>query len=88
VCALSSPFFSRDDCELHRAIFDTAFSVALLLSDTGRDQLDYALFGWRNGMIAARGCYLLSGAANPAEALHVDGGEATAARVLTVRERP
>ncbi len=88
VCALSSPFFSRDDCELHRAIFDTAFSVALLLSDTGRDQLDYALFGWRNGMIAARGCYLLSRAANLTEALHVDGGGAAAARVLAVRERP
>lgn len=60
-CALSRPFFSREDQELHRAVFDTAFSVALLLSDVGEASLRCDWFGWRYGSIAARGCYRLDG---------------------------
>ena len=85
-CALSHPFFSRDDCELHRTVFDAAFSVALLLSDIGEESLSYDWFGWRHGRIAARGCYLLphDGASIPTQ--HVAGGSVPAARVLSVSE--
>lgn len=85
-CALSHPFFSRDDCELHRTVFDAAFSVALLLSDVGEKSLRYDWFGWRHGRIAARGCYLLprDGASTPTEL--VGGGSVPAARVLSVSE--
>jgi hypothetical protein len=85
-CALSRPFFSRDDCELHRTVFDAAFSVALLLSDVGEASLSYDWFGWRHGRIAARGCYLLprDGAATSRE--YVGRGAVPAARVLSVSE--
>jgi len=81
-CALSRPLFSRDDCELHRTVFDAAFSVALLLSDTGEESLSYDWFGWRHGRIATRGCYLLprDGAAIPGE--YMGRGSVPAARVM------
>ena len=88
LCALSRPFFSRDDCELHRAVFDTAFSVALLLSDVGETTLRYDWFGWRHGVIAARGCYRLAGAepSRPTEPAQADA--TLPARVLSVKEVP
>ena len=85
-CALSRPFFSRDDCELHRTVFDAAFSVALLLSDVGEESLRYDWFGWRHGRIAARGCYLLSPDGASIPAAYVGAGSMPAARVLSVSE--
>jgi proteasome lid subunit RPN8/RPN11 len=86
LCTLSRPFFSRDDCELHRAVFDTAFSVALLLSNVGEGSLRYDWFGWRHGSIAPRGCYLLSREKEPAPTAHTESGTAPAARVLSINE--
>ena len=84
-CVLSRPFFSREDCELHRTVFDAAFSVALLLSDIGEESLSCDWFGWRRGRIAARGCYLLS--RDGASALNAYAGAGTMpARVLSVSE--
>ena len=54
----TKPFFSQDDRALHRAVFQGAFNVALLVSDLG-DDLSVDLFGWRGGEIAQRGFYLL-----------------------------
>ncbi len=85
-CVLSRPFFSRDDCELHRAVFDTAFSVALLLSDIGEASLRYDWFGWRHGSIAVRGCYRLPGEKSSTRTEHADADTTPAARVLNVRE--
>jgi hypothetical protein len=85
-CVLSRPFFSRDDCELQRTVFDSAFSVALLLSDIGEEQLSYDWFGWRHGSVAARGCYLLARDGAPIPITHVYDGVMPAARVLSVSE--
>lgn len=86
VCALSQPFFSRDDCELHRTVFDAAFNVALLLSDTGAEGLSYDVFGWRDGIVAARGAYLVAGPDDTRTSVYTAGANQRAARILTVRE--
>lgn len=85
LCVLSRPFFSRDDCELHRTVFDTAFSIALLLSNIGEALPRCDWFGWRNGGIAARGCYLLPGNDKSTLKVHADDGS-TPARVLSIQE--
>ena len=84
-CTLSHPFFSRDDCELHRTVFDAAFNIALLLSDIGEASYSYDWFGWRHGTVAARGCYVIArdGAPTPTCA---SGVSTPAARVLSVSE--
>ena len=58
-CALSRPVFSTDDRALHRAVFGRGFDLALLLSDLGTARPSCDLFGWRRGVIAARGFYVL-----------------------------
>ena len=83
---LSRPFFSRDDCELHRTVFDTAFSIALLLSNIGETLPRCDWFGWRNGGITARGCYLLPGDDKITLEVHADDGSTPAARVLSIQE--
>jgi len=87
-CVFAQPFFSRDDCALHRTVFDAAFHVALLLSDTGESALHYDFFGWRHGHVAARGCYVLPAPGqDTAPALpRADG--ARSARILTLSENP
>lgn len=54
-CTLSKPFFSQDDCNLHRQIFSRAFNIALLLTNRGPQGWATNAFGWRQGMIASRG---------------------------------
>ncbi len=54
-CTLSKPFFSQDDCSVHREVFSRAFNVALLLTDRGPQGWAINVFGWRQGMIASRG---------------------------------
>lgn len=88
LCALSRPFFSRDDCELHRAVFDAAFSVALLLSDLGEAMLRYDWFGWRQGIIAARGCYRLADEATSIAVPQAQTVTTPPARALSVKEVP
>lgn len=88
LCVLSRPFFSRDDRELHRVVFDTAFSVALLLSDIGEASLCYNWFGWRQGSIAARGCYLLDSDRRSDFSKRMIEDSALVARVLNITENP
>jgi len=45
-----------------------------------------AEFGWRNGGIAARGCYLLPGDDKSSLEVHADDGSTPAARVLSIQE--
>lgn len=54
-CTLSKPFFSQDDCNLHREVFSRAFNIALLLTNRGAQGWATNAFGWRQGMIASRG---------------------------------
>jgi hypothetical protein len=54
VCQLASGFLSADDKALHRSIFPTAFTQALVITNSAAG-LDTRLFGWRNGVLKARG---------------------------------
>jgi proteasome lid subunit RPN8/RPN11 len=63
VCQANTPFFSIMDCAVHRTAFQSAFNVALLLSFQESSEPLIDLFGWREGMVAARGFYLLADAA-------------------------
>jgi hypothetical protein len=70
----SGDFFSAHDVALHRAIFSRAYSVALVISDgcEGGHPV-WRLFGWRYGMLMARGFHILHSAAPSAAAAHSGG---------------
>jgi proteasome lid subunit RPN8/RPN11 len=57
-CALHVPFFSADDCLVHRVVFHQPFCVALVATHA-IDEMKLNLFGWRRGMIAERGFHVL-----------------------------
>jgi proteasome lid subunit RPN8/RPN11 len=59
-CPGASPFFSAEDVHLHATCFPSAYHVALLISDKTPDGLVWSLFGWSQGMVAARGFHILS----------------------------
>ena len=62
-CALARGFLSADDRALHRAIFPSAYSVALLASDVAFDEVSFSLFGWRQGRLEPRGFHRRQGGA-------------------------
>jgi hypothetical protein len=57
-CALGRPFFSSDDCAVHRTVFWTAHSVALLITHAPAE-MNITMYAWRRGLIQPRGFYLL-----------------------------
>jgi proteasome lid subunit RPN8/RPN11 len=70
-CPLSRSFFSAEDCLLHRTVFPMAHCSALVVTNTDAG-LKYAMFGWRQGIIAQRGFHILNAtdkAGEPAEAV-------------------
>lgn len=52
-CALRQPFFSDDDIELHSTMFPAAFSIGLLIANTGTGRIP-AIFGWRAAAVVRR----------------------------------
>ncbi len=76
--ALSGDFFSTHDALLHRSAFPRAYSIALVLSDGcgSAGAPTWRLFGWRYGMVMARGFHLLDAAEPPVAAAAQLGGEA------------
>lgn len=52
-CPFSQPAFSAADCDVHREVFQQAFSIALLLSYLGDELPSYDVFGWQQGQIDA-----------------------------------
>jgi len=69
----SGDFFSAHDVALHRAVFPRAYSVALVISD-GCESTDppiWRLFGWRYGMLMARGFHVLRTCPEPPHASEV-----------------
>jgi proteasome lid subunit RPN8/RPN11 len=66
-CTASSAFFSADDVQLHRTIFERAYHIALLISASTAEGLTPSLYGWRHGVVAARGFHVLH---HRAEAAH------------------
>jgi proteasome lid subunit RPN8/RPN11 len=65
-CTASSAFFSGEDVALHTALFARAYNTALLISDSAATGLGSSLFGWRQGMVTARGFYTIGGDAHGA----------------------
>ena len=59
-CLFARPFFSADDIHLHRVCFPQPYQVALLISDLPDSGATPAVFGWRTGMVSARGYYAVS----------------------------
>ena len=75
-CALARGFLSADDRALHRAIFPSAYSVALLASDVAFDEVSFSLFGWRQGRLEPRGFHRRKeGATVPGSATGSRSGE-------------
>jgi proteasome lid subunit RPN8/RPN11 len=54
VCRFATGFMSLDDRALHRAIFPSAYTTALVVTDSIAG-LDTRLFGWRRGVLEPRG---------------------------------
>jgi proteasome lid subunit RPN8/RPN11 len=71
-CPAAASFFSGDDCRVHRALFPAAYAVALLLSYQGDPAPRFDLFGWRHGVITARGYHLVP--SPPAKTSVTDAG--------------
>ena len=68
-CTLSNAFFSADDVHLHRVCFGRAYQVALLVSENADASFTCSLFGWRRGMVEARGYHVIDpGHTTPARA--------------------
>ncbi len=59
-CKLSGEFFSSQDEVLHRAIFPQAYGLGLVISDSYASGITWPMFGWRRGIIAQRGFYILN----------------------------
>jgi len=51
-CPLSKPMFSAADRRVHREVFQSPWSVALLLSFLGDELPSYDVFAWQRGRIA------------------------------------
>jgi proteasome lid subunit RPN8/RPN11 len=58
-CKRTNAFFSADDVLLHRTCFSRAFHTAMLISDSAASGLSVSFFGWRQGLVAARGFHVL-----------------------------
>ena len=59
ICPSGGAFFSAMDVRFHRTVFQAAHNVALLLSFHADPQPRCDLFGWRRGLVAARGYHTI-----------------------------
>ena len=58
-CKLTNAFFSAEDVLLHRTCFSRACHTAMLISESTAGALSVSFFGWREGLVAARGFHIL-----------------------------
>jgi proteasome lid subunit RPN8/RPN11 len=58
VCTMASDFFSAHDHALHRTIFPRAYSIALVVNDMAANDATFSMFGWRRGLLEARGFHI------------------------------
>ena len=54
-------FFSQHDCAVHRAVFPSATSVALVASVADEGRAAFGVFGWCRGALQSRGLHVLGG---------------------------
>ncbi|MFN8644448.1 MAG: hypothetical protein U0802_23365 [Candidatus Binatia bacterium] len=60
-CTRSNAFLSSEDLHLHRVVFGRgAHNVALLVSDNIHSGMTCSLYGWRHGLVAARGYHVIA----------------------------
>jgi proteasome lid subunit RPN8/RPN11 len=57
VCKMAADFFSTHDQALHRTVFPSAYSIALVANVTSGD-LTFSAFGWREGVLEPRGFHV------------------------------
>lgn len=53
-CAMQRGFLSSHDETLQRTVFPRAFMPALVATNTAFDRIDFAMFGWRDGVLERR----------------------------------
>ena len=58
-CALARDYFSEEDQAVLRAAFPRAYSLGLVVNDAPLEQMSISLFGWKQGLVASRGYYVL-----------------------------
>lgn len=58
-CGFARDFFSAHDRGLHRTVFPKAYSVALVVNAVAYADFTFSLFGWHEGLVRARGFYVL-----------------------------
>jgi proteasome lid subunit RPN8/RPN11 len=58
VCKMANDFFSAHDHALHRTVFPSAYSVALVANDLPSGEVTFSAFGWRDGLIEPRGFHV------------------------------
>jgi proteasome lid subunit RPN8/RPN11 len=56
-CAFNTPFFSSEDCNLHRVAFSPAHCVALLITNTFAG-MKTTMYGWDRAQIVQRGYHI------------------------------
>lgn len=66
-CSMQKGFLSSHDQILQRTAFPRAFMPALVATDTVFNRIDFAMFGWRNGVLERRS-YQVTGTEQGAEA--------------------
>jgi proteasome lid subunit RPN8/RPN11 len=64
-CTLDGTFFSSEDVRLHALGFAQPYKTALLLSEREDGAIEHALFGWRRGVVVARGFHEIPDASTP-----------------------
>lgn len=58
VCKMAGDFFSAHDHALHRTVFPSAYSIALVANDLPNGEVTFSGFGWREGLLESRGFYV------------------------------
>lgn len=59
VCGMASDFFSAHDHALHRTVFPSAYSIALVANDLPSGDVTFSAFGWRDALIESRGFHVI-----------------------------
>lgn len=60
-CSLQNGFLSDHDKTLHRTIFPRAFTVALVATDSALGDVQFAMFGWKRGVLTKRAYNVIGG---------------------------
>ncbi|KKL99769.1 hypothetical protein LCGC14_1811100 [marine sediment metagenome] len=75
-CQVDAAFMSADDIQLHRTCFPGAYSIALVVGQSPCSGTTRSVFGWKQGMVTARGFHVL----NQSRTQAADGAVVTGGR--------